>query len=439
MDGGAPFERSTIPDRHGAAVGRAIAWFAAASLIGALLVTVPAAEALEGAPTDDLDAAREQLDGASRELTELEASVRRTNDEVAALEVQLTAATTALAQVTDELARARAAATEAVDAERAAAGALAEADAALGSSLTDWHHHRDRMAERAVHAFKHGNATNQDVLVRGVAGANDFHEVAVTLEAVGRLAEQDRELVDDSVATTRDSARLRAEVAQLRTASIAAIRVAADEAARVEALVTRQQNVVGEVGETRDRRRAVLAELGSDAAARAVLVSDLERRVASLELDAVRVLVTAEVDLDPFGPPPAWASGLPGEGPTWASAIEAAAARHGLDGRLLAALVWTESNFRADAVSHAGALGLTQLMPGTARGLGVDPRDPLANLDGGARYLRSQLDAFGRVDLALAAYNAGPGRVQRANGIPDIVETQLYVVRVLDRYEQLGG
>ena len=65
--------------------------------------------------------------------------------------------------------------------------------------------------------------------------------------------------------------------------------------------------------------------------------------------------------------------------------------------------------------------------------------DDLANLAGGARYLRSMLDQFGRVDLALAAYNAGPGRVQRVGRIPDIVETQLYVVRVLERYERLGG
>ncbi len=420
-------------------MGRAVAWLSAAGLVGAFLVPVQAANALEGAPVDDLEVSRDQLEGASRELSELEAAVRRANDEVSALEVALTSATTTLAQVTDDLARARVAANDAIDAERSAAADLAAADTVLETSLTEWNGNRDRMADRAVHAFKRGSTTNQDVLVRGVAGASDFHEVAVTLETVGRLAAQDRELVAGSVSTTRASATLRAEVAQLRTVSIAAIRIAADEAARVEALALRQQRVVMDVGQTRDRRADVLAELESDAAARAVLVRDLERRVASLELDALRVLATVDVDLDPFGPSPAWAAGLPGRGPTWGAAIEATAARHGLDGRLLAALVWTESNFRPDAVSHAGALGLAQLMPGTARGLGVDPHDPLANLDGGARYLRSQLEAFGRVDLALAAYNAGPGRVRRANGIPNIVETQLYVVRVLDRYEQLGG
>lgn len=420
-------------------MGRAMGSLATAGLIGSLLVANPAAGVVRDTPRGELDTARQQLDGAARELSELEAAVRRANDEVSALDLTLTSATTVLSQVTDELSAARVIAAEAVDAERAAAADLVAADATLNRSLAAWHENRDRMAERAVHTFKHGSTTPQDVLVRGVAGANDFHEVAVTLETVGRLAAEDRELVDHSATTTRDSAALRAEVARLRAVSVAAIRAATAETARVETLVARQRHIVAEVADARDARVAALRRFESDASARAVLVRDLERRVASLELDAARAMVTIRLDLDPYGPPPAWANGLPGDGPTWAAAIDATAARHGLDGRLLAALVWTESNFRPDTVSHAGALGLAQLMPGTARGLGVDPRDPLANLDGGARYLRTQLDAFGRVDLALAAYNAGPGRVRAVNDVPDIVETQLYVVRVLDRYERLGG
>jgi soluble lytic murein transglycosylase-like protein len=78
-------------------------------------------------------------------------------------------------------------------------------------------------------------------------------------------------------------------------------------------------------------------------------------------------------------------------------------------------------------------------MPGTASGLGVDPTDPVANLDGGGRYLAGQLDSFGRVDLAVAAYNAGPGAVRQAGGVPDYPETQAYVRRVLGYYQQLGG
>ena len=79
-------------------------------------------------------------------------------------------------------------------------------------------------------------------------------------------------------------------------------------------------------------------------------------------------------------------------------------------------------------------------MPGTAANLGVDPWDPLQNLSGGARYLRAMAGRFGTVDLALAAYNAGPGAVEAAGTqIPDIVETQFYVLRVLERYEKLLG
>ncbi len=145
----------------------------------------------------------------------------------------------------------------------------------------------------------------------------------------------------------------------------------------------------------------------------------------------------------PLPPVPAvlsdWAAGLPERGQRWVGLIEQAAGGAGVDPRLLAAVTWAESAFRPDAVSHAGAIGLAQLMPGTAAGLGVDPWDPAQNLAGGARYLATQLARFGRVDLTLAAYNAGPGRVQRAGGIPNITETQNYVVRVLDYYARLGG
>ncbi len=112
--------------------------------------------------------------------------------------------------------------------------------------------------------------------------------------------------------------------------------------------------------------------------------------------------------------------------------ITAAAQRHGVDPALLAGLVRAESNFNPAAVSPAGARGLTQLMPGTAAGLGVtDATDPLQALDGGARYLRQQLDAFGNDPTkALAAYNAGPGAVQRFGGVPPYAETQAYVRKV---------
>ncbi|MEO8243562.1 MAG: lytic transglycosylase domain-containing protein [bacterium] len=101
---------------------------------------------------------------------------------------------------------------------------------------------------------------------------------------------------------------------------------------------------------------------------------------------------------------------------------------------LLQSLVKQESGFSNAAVSPVGALGFCQLMPGTAADLGVDPNDPAQNLDGGARYLANQLNTFGRVDLALAAYNAGPGNVQKYGGIPPFEETQNYVRRISGFY-----
>ena len=138
-------------------------------------------------------------------------------------------------------------------------------------------------------------------------------------------------------------------------------------------------------------------------------------------------------------PGSAWTGRLPAYGWPSAASIEAAATRHGLEPSLLGALVWTESSFDASAVSPAGAIGLGQLMPGTAAELGVDPTDPEANVDGAARYLRQQLDRFGDTRLALAAYNAGPGRVAAAGGVPDIPETTNYVARVTQRAALRGG
>ena len=120
--------------------------------------------------------------------------------------------------------------------------------------------------------------------------------------------------------------------------------------------------------------------------------------------------------------------------PQYAAKIQELAQRFDLSPSLLEALVWQESRWRENAVSHAGARGLAQLMPGTAEYLGVDPDDPMQNLEGGARYLREQLDLFdGDLERALAAYNAGPGRVIRAGGIPNIRETKAYVAAIMGR------
>ena len=390
-----------------------------------------------GTGIDDLEDARQQLDDATRDLDELRATVDRVDAEVAALDAELLAASTALDELRAELTQARDAHERSLEALDDATVTLVDANTELEATLERWRSDRDRLAARARHAYVHGSTATTEVLMRGIGGAGDWHEVVVTLETVGRLIDDDAALVDSGARTTRDTAELRSVVADARRDAVDAAQSAAQEARRISRLEQEQANALAATERARAERAAVLQQLEDDTAAHAALVSDLEARVAELELSADAVLVPVQVDLDPYGPPPAWATGLGDDGLRWAAAIDASAARHGLDGRLLAAVVWTESGFRPEAVSSAGALGLAQLMPDTARGLGVDPRDPLDNLDGGARYLRLQLDAFGRVDLALAAYNAGPGRVQ--GRIPQITETQLYVRRVLERYERLGG
>ncbi|SNT34407.1 Transglycosylase SLT domain-containing protein [[Luteovulum] sphaeroides subsp. megalophilum] len=101
------------------------------------------------------------------------------------------------------------------------------------------------------------------------------------------------------------------------------------------------------------------------------------------------------------------------------------------------AMIKVESNYTQGAVSHAGALGLAQLMPGTADYLRVDPADPIENLDGGARYLLEQMAEFGSLELALAAYNAGPEAVRKYDGIPPYDETQSHIVKVMAAYDRL--
>ena len=136
-----------------------------------------------------------------------------------------------------------------------------------------------------------------------------------------------------------------------------------------------------------------------------------------------------------FGQPPADAGNLH-------ALVVAAARQEGVPPPLLAAVVQAESNFNPRAVSRAGAKGLTQLMDGTAAGLGVhDPFDPWQNLVGGARYLHGLLQRYdGNVTLALAGYNAGPGAVDAAGRqVPNYPETRTYVQRVTAYYRQFAA
>ncbi len=110
---------------------------------------------------------------------------------------------------------------------------------------------------------------------------------------------------------------------------------------------------------------------------------------------------------------------------------KAVARKHGVPEDLFLRLVQQESGWNPGAVSNKGATGLAQLMPGTAKKLGVDINDPHENLDGGARYLRMMYDKFGSWKLALAAYNAGPGAVEKHGGVPPYAETKGYVKAIL--------
>jgi soluble lytic murein transglycosylase-like protein len=122
----------------------------------------------------------------------------------------------------------------------------------------------------------------------------------------------------------------------------------------------------------------------------------------------------------------------------YALQVREAALANGIDPLLLTSLCWTESSFKPNAVSHCGAQGLTQLMPRTAASLGVtDSFDVSQNLNGGAKYLATQMRSFGRVDLALAAYNQGPGTVAAAGGVPN--GTWSYVNGILTTWQRYEG
>ena len=121
----------------------------------------------------------------------------------------------------------------------------------------------------------------------------------------------------------------------------------------------------------------------------------------------------------------------------YGSLFTEAGLRRGVAPTLLAAVAKAESGFDPKAVSPVGAQGLMQIMPSTAKGLGIDPTDPAQAVDGAARLLRGYLDKYGSPELALAAYNAGPGAVAKYDGVPPYKETQRYVRTVLD-YQNRG-
>lgn len=146
--------------------------------------------------------------------------------------------------------------------------------------------------------------------------------------------------------------------------------------------------------------------------------------------DRSRTRASVSIDKPSFITPTKWGTAEPYDGRykgIYLNMAKLAAQRHGIPQDLFLRLVQQESNWNPRALSHKGAIGLAQLMPGTADLLGVDPHDPYQNLDGGARYLAEQYRTFRSWRLALAAYNAGPKAVERYNGVPPFDETQNYV------------
>jgi soluble lytic murein transglycosylase-like protein len=120
--------------------------------------------------------------------------------------------------------------------------------------------------------------------------------------------------------------------------------------------------------------------------------------------------------------------------------IDEAASKYGVDADLIKAVITAESGGNSRVVSKAGAIGLMQLMPSTARGLGVtNAFDPKQNIEGGAKYLKSLIDRFSDIRLAIAGYNAGPGAVSKYGGIPPYSETRKYVERVTGLYADYKG
>lgn len=154
----------------------------------------------------------------------------------------------------------------------------------------------------------------------------------------------------------------------------------------------------------------------------------LDTRAASQYKNSVRLKPSAVITPSKWNQSPQYNGKYRGE---FLNMAKAAARKYNVPEDLFLRLVQQESNWNPRAKSHKGALGLAQLMPATARALGVDPMNPRQNLEGGARYLKRQYDKFRDWRLALAAYNAGPGAVEKYGGVPPFKETQNYVRVIL--------
>jgi soluble lytic murein transglycosylase-like protein len=430
-----------------------------------------------------------EFSDAVRSLDELGSAIDRAERDLLAAQARLTEATAALAGLEEEIRRAEGAVTAAEREHEAALEAVEAAEAEAAAALEQVHAADARLHRRAVEVHKYGVGVAQQTFVTGVVGANDWHEVAVTTQSVARIVGNDRDLLEIAQAMRAELVVAEEQAELARQQAAAAEARAVDEAEDLRALLEEQHEAIAEVEREQQRREAILRSFEEDEELMAELASRLQSEIAQAQANADRLRREAEeaeaarqaeearqaeaarqaeeearraaeedakeeeadepVEETPAPPPTpapdppsdlAWASKLPAAGQPWAQPIADAANVNGVDARLMAALVWSESGFNPNAVSSAGAIGLAQLMPGTAAALGVDPWHPHQNLDGGSRYLAAQINRFGSWELGLAAYNAGPNAVAaHGPGIPPYPETQFYVYIVMQRFNQLAS
>jgi multidrug efflux pump subunit AcrA (membrane-fusion protein) len=227
---------------------------------------------------------------------------------------------------------------------------------------------RSRLQGRLVQTFKYARTSSADLVIRGTVGALDLHEMAVHMHTVARITDDDRNLITAMEALAAEQRDLIAQATAARVAAVEARDTATRQRDRTAVLEAEQRSVVSAIDADRRRRQEVFDRLEADKDALAALASALTEQIRRLELANLSVLMPVG---GMFVGVPDWAGRLPTSGQPYSALIASAAATQGVDGRLLAALTWSESAFRPNAVSRVGAAGMTQLMPGTARGLGL--------------------------------------------------------------------